>query len=49
MRPEVGDLAKAVLAQQLVYLAGEEPAQERLAHFGGDPRERRSDLRGGAR
>src|SRR6266487_1432156 len=48
LRPEVGDLAEAVLAQQLVYLAGQEPAHERLAHLGGDPGERRRDLRGGA-
>ena len=34
LRPEVGDLAEPVLAQQLVYLAGQEPAHERLAHLG---------------
>jgi hypothetical protein len=32
VRPEVGDLAKPVLVQQPCYLAGEEPADERLAH-----------------
>src|SRR6266487_4872557 len=48
VRPEVGDLAKPVLMQQLCYLTGEEPADERLAHLRGEPGEGGRDLRGAA-
>jgi hypothetical protein len=48
VRTEVGDLAKTVLVQQSCYLSGEEPADERLAHFRGETGKSRRDLRGAA-
>src|SRR5690348_4387140 len=44
VRPEIGDLAEAVVVQQFRYLSTEEPADERLTQLRGDPGHRTGDL-----